>query len=474
MKNIFKMAIFSTAMLTAVSCGEFGEMNIDPNNTTSVAPSSLLTSSLRSVASVLGRADELFYVQMWAETQYTDASRYATVNFDFNGWYTGPLIDLKHIIDLNTDEATKADALVSGSNENQIAVARILRAYFFHTMTDRWGPLPYTQALQGRTNLKPSFDSQESIYLDLIKELKEAVAQMGGAAVKGDFILGGNMEKWRKFANSLRATMAMRMSKVNPALAQSEFAAAVAAGVITSNADNVMYPYQADANNQNPWFGAFVTRTDYAISETLVDYMKPLGDPRLNKYADPAPNYGDVRGMAYGISNAGDIPNDDISFPGFPAVRGQNAPLAVMTSAQMHFLMAEGAQKGWISGDAKALYEGGIAESMKQWGVYTDGGFQSFIAQPEVAWNAGKAMELIGYQKWVALYMQGIEAWSEWRRTGYPVLSPAPDPLSADGNIPRRHGYPTTERDINAENYSGALQLLGGPDELSTRLWWDK
>jgi len=140
----------------------------------------------------------------------------------------------------------------------------------------------------------------------------------------------------------------------------------------------------------------------------------------------------------------------------------------------MHFLLAEGAHRGWISGNAKTYYEGGISESMKQWGVYTDAGYQAFIAKPAVAWNASKAMELIGYQKWVALYLQGIEAWSEWRRTGYPVLSPAPDPLSADGKIPRRHGYPTTERDINAENYNSALQLLGGPDELSTRLWWDK
>jgi hypothetical protein len=473
MKNIFKVGVLSVAMLSAVGCGDFGDINIDPNNTTSVAPETLLTSSLRSVASVVGRTDEMFYTQMWSQTQYTDGSRYVTVNYDFNGWYTGPLADLNHIIEINSNEDTKADALVSGSNENQIAVARIMKAFFFHFMTDRWGPLPYSQALQGRTNLKPAYDDQETIYLDLIKELKEAVAMMGGAGVKGDFILGGDMAHWAKFANSIRATIAMRMSNVNPSLAQTEFVDAVGDGVITTADENVMYPYQADANNQNPWFAAFITRTDYAISETLVDYMKPLNDPRLNMYADPAPLYGDVRGMPYGIENAGDIPNDEISFPGFPAVRGQDAPIAVFTGAQMHFLLAEAALKGWVSGDAQAYYEGGIAESMKQWGVYDDAAFADFIAQDGVAWDAAKGMELIGYQKWVALYLQGAESWSEWRRTGYPVLSPAPDPLNADGQIPRRHGYPTSERDINSDNYAAAVQMLGGPDELSTRLWWD-
>ena len=475
MKKIFQSSLFTALMVFAVSCDDFGDINLDPNNTIAVAPATLLTNSLGSISSVVGSATEVLYTQMMSETQYTDASRYVTVNFDFNGWYTGPLANLKHIIDLNTDEATRADALQSGSNANQIAVARILKANYFHIMTDRWGPLPYSQALQGRGNLEPAYDSQEVIYADIIKELKEAVAQMdGGAGVKGDYLLGGKMAHWAKFANSVRAIAAMRLSKVAPATAQAEFAAAVASGVILEDSESVYYPYLADANNQNPWFARFITRTDYAISSTLVDYMKPLSDPRLPVYADPAPNFGDVRGMPYGIDAAGDIPNDDVSFPGNPAVRGQNAPIGVVTNAQMHFLLAEGAHRGWISANAKTHYEAGIAASMRQWGVFDQAAFDAYIAQPTVAWNASKALELIGTQKWVALYLQGMEAWSEWRRTGYPALSPAPDALSADGQIPRRFGYPTTERDLNADNYSSALQLLGGPDELSTRVWWDK
>lgn len=475
MKKIFQISLFTALMVFAVSCDDFGDINLSPNDTTSVAPETLLTNSLVSISSVVGSATEVLYTQMMSETQYTDASRYVTVNFDFNGWYTGPLANLKHIIDLNTDEATSADALQSGSNANQIAVARILKAYYFHVMTDRWGPLPYSQSLQGRDNLEPAYDSQETIYADIIKELKEAVAQMdGGAGVKGDFLLGGDMAHWAKFANSVRAIAAMRMSNVAPQTAQTEFAAAAASGLILTDDESVFYPYLADANNQNPWFARFITRTDYAISSTLVDYMKPLDDPRLNVYADPAPNFGDVRGMPYGIDAAGDIPNDDISFPGNPAVRGQNAPIAVVSAAQMNFLMAEAAQRGWVNGSAQSYYEAGIAASMRQWGVFDQTAYDAYITNPTVAWDASKAYELIGTQKWVALYLQGMEAWAEWRRTGYPALTPAPDALSADGEIPRRFGYPTSERDLNSDNYNSALQLLGGPDELSTKLWWDK
>lgn len=477
MKYISKISLLAALLFVGVSCSDFGDLNVDPNNTTFVAPENLLTNSLRSMSSVVSDATPILYVQHMSQTQYTDGSRYVTTNFDFNGWYTGPLADLNRIIQLNTDEATKADAAASGANENQIAVARILKAYYFQVMTDRWGPLPYSQALQGRDNLKPAYDSQEAIYDGILSELKAAVGQINvsAAPVDGDFILGGDMELWKKFANSVRAIAAMRLSEVNPTKAASEFASAISDGVISSNAENVMYPYLAEANNQNPWFAAFITRTDWAISSTLVDYMKPLGDPRLDVYADPAPNYGDVRGMPYGIANAGDLPNDEISFIGNPGVRGQDSPIAVITYAQMLFSMAEAVERGWISGDAEQLYKDAIQASMEQWGVFDQTAFDAYIAQADVAYDSGSYLEKIQTQKWVALYLQGFEAWAEWRRTGFPVLAPAPDPLSARPEIPVRQGYPTSERDLNSDNYDSAVSsLLGGDDELYTNLWWDK
>jgi hypothetical protein len=473
-KILLKTIIFSLVMFVGIGCSDFDDINVNPNNPVKVSPSTLLSSSLRSLASGLGHDNPLLYIQHFAETQYTEDSRYQTVNYDFNGWYTGALANLQHIIDLNTEDATKADALSGGSNANQIAVARILKVYFYNILTDRWGPIPYTQALQGRELFKPAYDSQETIYNSFFSELEGAISQMdGGPGVNGDFIFGGDMDMWKKFANSLRMIYALRISDVDAGKAQSEFNAAMSGGVI-GDGEDVMYPYLAESANQNPWFGAFITRTDFAISETLVNFLKPLNDPRLAVYADPAPDFGDIRGMPYGIEGAGDIPNSQISFPGFPGVRGQDAPIGIVTRSQILFSMAEAAVRGWISDDAGQLYNDAIKASMQQWGVFDETAYNDYIAQPDVAWDGGNGMELIATQKWVALYLQGYEAWAEWRRLDMPALSPAPDALNPSKQIPVRQGYPTSERDLNGPNYEAGVSMLGGADDLATKLWWDK
>jgi len=482
MKNIWNKIGLGLAvlMLFSFGCSDFGDINVDPNRSTSVSTSTLLTGALRSVGSVVGRANEVLYVQHMSETQYTEDSRYQTTAYNFNGWYTGPLAKLDHYIQLNTDEATKLDALSGGSNANQIAVARIMKAYFFHFMTDRWGPIPYSNALSGGEEggtFTPTYDSQKDIYYSLFDELDAAVKQMdGGAAVEGDFLFGGDMDRWKQFANSLRMVMALRIADADGTKAQAEYDAAMAGGVASGDGESIMYPFLPDAANQNNWFGRFITRTDYAISSTLVDYMKPLADPRLENFADPAPNFGDIQGMPYGVSNAvaGSIPNPDISFPNSTYVKAQDAPIGIITQAQLLFCQAEAAQRGWTGGSAGDLYEAGVRASMAQWGVSDETAINDYLAQTDIAWDAAKGAEMIGTQKWVALYLQGVEAWCEWRRTGYPALTPAVDALNNSGEIPRRHGYPTTERDLNETNYDAAVSgLLGGADELDTKLWWD-
>lgn len=471
-KKMLMSGLVAVFLFFGTGCGEFGDTNIDPNKPVSVAPSTLLTASMRAMSDAIGSDLGTLYSQMISETQYTDDSRYGTINYNFSYWYTSPLADLQQIITLNTDEATKADALQSGSHANQIAVARIMKAYFFHFITDRWGAVPYSQALQGSANFKPVYDSQEAIYTDLLKELKEANAQMdSGPGVGGDILFGGNMLEWQKFANSLRGIIAMRMSKVDSDRARAEFASAMSDGFITSD---VMYPYLAETNNQNPWFGRFVTRTDYAISLPLTDYMKAADDPRLAHYADLAPASGTIEGMPYGDEDAGDIPNDVISFPNNTFVRGQSAPLGIVTRAQMMFSRAEAAARGWTSEDAETLYKNAIQASMEQWAAFDQDAYDAFIANADVAWDASKALELIGTQKWVALYMQGYEGWNEWKRTGWPALVAPPNPIHTNGTIPRRQGYPTSERDLNGDNYNAAVDTyLGGVDDLEGRMWWD-
>lgn len=465
------MGVMAGSILLS-SCSDFGDLNTDPNRPSNPLTSGLLTGAQRSVSSVVGDATSVLYAQQLSEKQYTEASRYQTIYFNFNDFYSGPLMNLQRIIELNTNEDTKGDVLSSGSNENQIAVARILKAYFFATLTDRWGDLPYSEALKGELNFSPAYDSQEFIYTDLLKELKEAAAQINFAtpAVDGDLLFQGDMENWRRFANSLRMVLALRISDVNPQLAESNFNEAYQGGILE---EDFMYPYLGEANNQNPWYGRYLTRVDYAISDTMYDYMNPLGDPRLEVYADTTASGKGIVPMPYGISNAeaGSITNADVSYLGM-AMREQSADLPIMTTAQLEFSLAEAALKGWISESAEDHYLKAIESSFRQYGVFTQAGFDAFVAQPEVAWSDAAGMEKIGYQKWVALFLQGFEAWAEWRRLDYPALTPASAALNSSKEIPVRQAYPTTERDINTDNYLEAVSRQG-EDGLDTKVWWD-
>lgn len=475
MKNIKRLflGLAITAGMTACDPSDFGDINVNPNSPSNPIASSLLTGAQRGVVSTITDTQGSLYVQQIANKQYTSADRYETIQWSFNGFYTGPLVNLNKIIELNTDEATKGDVAKYGSNNNQIAVARIMKAFFYQHITDRWGDIPYTQALQGSENFQPVFDSQEVVYKDLIKELKEAAAQIdGGASVVGDIINGGDMDKWKTFANSLRAIMALRLSKADPGLAQSEFTSALAAGVVTSNADNIIYTFLNEDANDNPWEDRFETRKDWTVSEIFVNKLKSLGDPRLPVFADIALLQQDYVGMPYGLdeSQAGSISNGDVSFFG-EALRQQDSPGFMITSAQMHLAMAEAAMMGWIS-DPELHYNTAIKEGLAQFGVDADA--DAYLANEGVKFDAAKGMEQIGDQRWIALFARGYEAWSEWRRTGYPALSAPANNLNPSGEIPRRQAYTTTERDLNGANYDAAVSRLGGVDDLNGRVWWDK
>ncbi|MDH5608293.1 MAG: SusD/RagB family nutrient-binding outer membrane lipoprotein [Cyclobacteriaceae bacterium] len=471
-KNNKIFSIITAGLLLAGSaCTDFGDINVDPNQPSNAPTSLLLTDAQTWVATAIGAPEGVLYTQQLSETQYTETSRYNQTTFDYYPWYTGPLANLQQIINLNTDDATKNAAAADGSNNNQIAVARIMKAYFFQYMTDRWGALPYSEALQGAANFNPAYDTQDKIYADLLKEVKEAVAMIdAGAGPNGDIIFGGDMGSWAAFGNTLRMNMAMRISDIDPATARSEFEAAYNAGVISTD---VMYNHLNDANNQNPWYGRFITRTDYAVSEPMINYLQSVNDPRISAYAEPALATGTFVGMPYGISTAGDIPNSDVSFITDNIINTKDADQAIFTVAQVEFLLAEAVNDGWsIPGTAQQHYEAGIQASWEQWGVFDAAAFATYIADAAVVWNGTNADQLIGTQKWVALYMQGYEAWAEWRRLDFPALTPAPDAVNNSGQIPVRQAYPSTEYTLNKANYESIVAAQGA-DNLDNKLWWD-
>lgn len=453
-------------------------MNIDPNNPSSPNTAALLTSALRSMPDVIQTTQPAEYVQQLTQKYYTESSRYQTVNFSYNGFYSGALTDLQEIIKLNSDPETASNQLGNGSNENQIAIAQILQAWNYWMITDAWGDIPYSQALQGRENFRPAFDDQSAIYNDLFAKLKSAASAIDDKShIEGDILFGGDLSMWKKFANSIRMTMALRLSKVDPGKGQTEFNSAMNDGVF-GDGEHAIYAHLTDDNNDNVWNDRFETREDWCVSKPYMDYLKATNDPRIPRFADPAANTLTYEGMPYGLAqnDAGNIIPGDVSFVG-SYIRRQDMPTFIMTRSQLLFSMAEAAHLGWISGGdamAEQYYTEAIRSSWQQWDVYDEAAFNDFIAQDMIKYDAAEAVKKIQYQKWVALYTNGYESWAEWRRTGYPELSPAPDPLNQSGTIPVRYGYPTTERDLNGTNYDAQVAKMGGVDELNVPVWWDK
>lgn len=469
-------------LLTTAACNDFGDINVNPNSPSIPNTGSLLTGAERTIGTLASQASPggfnitpSIYVQHFGDVTYIEESRYKTINFNYNGIYAGPLVNLQEIITQNTSESTRGSAANYGANANQIAIARILKAYTFQQLTDRFGDIPYSQALQGSANFSPAFDKQQDIYNDLFKEWKEAAAQFTtGSAIQGDVILNGNTARWKKFANSLRLVAALRISKADPAKGKQEFNDALTAGVFTSNADNVVYQFLNDANNENPLYNNYVTtnRKDYAVSNTFIDYLKGVNDPRLPYMADKN-NKGEYRGVPYGVFPAqGKAQDFSLAATSF---RQQNSPANILTYGQILFAQAEAAKLGWINSDAKTLYEAAVKTSMQQWmgSNYSDAAYAAYIAQPTVAYSDANAIERIATQRWVHLFFQGMEAWSSWRRTGFPALKPSPNPLNGGTDIPRRLAYPVTETTLNAKNYA-EVTARQGKDDQYTRVWWDK
>ncbi len=501
---------------------DFGDTNTNPLGANEPVTSALLTNAQVGLAGLAGGTGIRggLFVQYFSETQYTDASLYAEPKIDFGGQYSGHLQDLYVIIKKNNDPLTKNANLVSGTNENQIAVAKILMTYSIWTITDRWGDVPYNKAFQGIANLTPSYDTQRVIYKRMLTDLKEAIALFdnGGAdknLVKGDLFYGKagpltQQAKWKKLANTLRMLISMRLSKVTPDAqlnAQNEFAAAAAdpAGFISSNADNLTLKYPGGFY-QHPWYTVYDGRSDYGYSKTLADLLGNMGDNRRLAYG------GSGASFPYGLKreDATTLPTSYAKVLA-PAYQAQDASLVVVSAASSLLAIAEGIERGWITSagtftSAKAAYDAAITESYAQWGQsgaaaviagsanYTSGtgggtnlganAFSSVVGQSAVTTNG---LERIFLQRYIALYPDGTQAWAEWRRScapgtpvtlsglaGMPTLAATTYATNSGQGIPRRYVYGANEISTNPVSLAEAVARLPLGDVAHERVWWDK
>ncbi|KFF16070.1 SusD/RagB family nutrient-binding outer membrane lipoprotein [Flavobacterium hydatis] len=479
MKKIITSIIALTATIVSVSCdnADFGDTNLNPNNPNIANTASLLTGAERSMSSLLNATEPLCYVQYITNGQYPKETIYDVTNFEYTIGYVSILNNLQTVINVNKDATTAVSALGNGSNNNQIAVAMILKAYIFQHITDRWGMVPYSQALQVATIPFPKFDTQEEIYDGLFKDIDNALALIdAGAGPKGDIIFtvkATQMSEWKRFANTLKMTMALRLSNRFPAAggyAATKFIEAMNAGTIASNVQNLTFPYITDEAYDNPWEDRFETRTDYLVSEPFVNMLIGTGtnvapqDPRLEKFAEKSTNGGIYKGGL--TSSVGNVTVANYSFITNTIIKNKTASAFFYTYAQVNFAKAEAASLGWISGNATSFYTDGIKASMTQWGV-TTAAADAYVLQFPYA-----GIKSIAYQKYIALYMQGYEGWCEWRRFGANAV-PLTVPAGAIGSttIPQRQAYGANVKTLNAVNYDAAVAAQGA-DRMETKLWW--
>ena len=485
MKRIrsFRYKTVFTALLLGVSActGKFDEINTNPNAPTVATADLFLPHGIQSAVDAywggsLGMDIGDLLAQYWARIQYTDVDQYSITSDVYSGaWqtlYIEALADYQRIYKIG----------VESGNPNYQAVAVILRSWVFSLLTDVYGDIPYKSALMGlEGTLQPTYDAQKDVYAGLVAELKAANNQINvtdkSKAIAGDILFNNDLTKWKKFANSLSLRILNRMlDKTDaPVDVKAELNRILSDPstypVITSNSDNIQLNYIDATNNNNPINQNRKTRDDHRVSATLINKLKAMNDARLAVYADKPADGGDYKGVPNGLSNA------DANALGLSKTSkvgayfvSATAPGVIMSYTELLFIKAELAYKGiTAASDVTTNYTEGIKASFSQYKLTADAAYLTANALKTGTAGYTQIME----QKWIALYGQGLEAWTEYRRTGIPALSPSVINVNA-GIIPTRLPYPGSEESLNYANFSSALTKQGGQNDMKLKLWFAK
>jgi len=479
----------AVAVLTvATSCKKsFLDVNVDPNNPTSAAINLVLPTAQGYAAYNLGNPYQVlggYWAQYWTQgptgSQYLAYDQYSINSGTFDArWinmYAGPLNDFKYIVDQGTKEG----------NDNYAAIGKIMQAYLFQVMTDLHGDIPFSDALKaGEGNIAPKYDSQQDVYDGLIRLVDEGLALIdeNSSSHPGadDFFYHGDMHQWTKFANTLKLKIYLRQAYVRPAVAQAGIQAMYAANVdFVDFGDEAHLQFTNTQFNQHPLFAHINSLGEFNIlaSNTALNRMLTLNDPRadvLYRRATAAPNTGNHVGIVQGdgrnLPNPATLNDRQFSKPG-AAVGGPGggaARVIFMSEAESYFLQAEAVVRGWGTGNAQQLYNDAIELSFLSWGL-TSGQFATYVAQPEVAYpvagTAEQRIRAIITQKWTAMTgSQNVEAWTEWRRTGYPDIFTISTTSNIGNQFPARLLYPDSEVTSNPNTPTQKL--------VTDKVWWD-
>lgn len=485
MKIYFKFKIlgFIALMVITGSCTkDFVEMNTNPNSATKVPATNVLGQSILNATYILfGERLDIYYAGTFAgQTAAIGAGDYEYRVGINNDQWKAMYIAMTYAVDaMNLAEKEE--------NDNLYAAALTLKAYVAHKATDMWGKIPYSEAFNlEEGTLYPKYDTEQEVYSQILNELKTAAdmfSTAGEGIGAGDFLFSGDIEKWKKFANSSRLRVAVRMSSADESAAKSVISDVLnnqeKYPIMTSNEDNAYFWWPGVAPDQELWYERIGAddgnKTDsYRTSNYLISNLKALNDPRLPVYADKN-TLGEYNGYTFGAEQRSDTLNNGNNVSHIGDRFGNNPAgfSPFMNAAEVYFLKAEAYQRNLVSGDAKEAYETGITMSLEENGIDA-ADVTMYLAEPEVAWDGGTTSNLnkIYLQKWISLFKQSVEAWAEARRTDVPLMPDVETNYAASHNRPPfRLAYPDEEKSLNTSFPTDFVE-----DDIfwGTQLWWDK
>lgn len=483
--------MFLVLLAAFASCGKFEDFQINPNNPTIADPSLLLPAIERTAFSTIS-ADAALASRYLVYTQSVSNSQYY-------GWQRSGMGygNISQVVKMEQEAARTG-------KKNYRYIGKFLTAYFIVAMTQTFGDIPYSNMMQSirfnnvtDTNaIRPSYDKQQDVYKGVLDELKIASDSLSAAevAISGDLVYAGNIEKWKKLINSFTLRVLISLSKkegdavLNIRQRFSEIVSdPLKYPLLASNADNGRLPYYDITGNQYPYFNNNSMKTDYYLDSTFVDILQELQDPRLFVFGKPMPSsslpatdfdaYDGLRGSASlaqnttkrGAGNASQI-NDRYAY------QATNEPSVLMSYAELQFILAEAAVRGWITGDADAYYKNGIRASLEFSNfnnTYTTADINDYLARPVVTLQPGSEIRQIITQKYISMFMNtGWQPFYEQRRTGFPAFDVTGSGILNGGAVPKRWMYPNDEFINNRVNVEKAVksQYPGG-DDINGVMW---
>jgi hypothetical protein len=438
---------------------------------------------------------------------YWDGDKYL-----YNGTYNSAYWDRNYPNSIANIVETMQHVGQDSAQFNFYQICRIFKAFMFQRMTDMYGDCPYFQAGLGYISgiTSPRYDRQQDIYMDLLHELQDAATRLDPGKANtiglGDLLYGGNPLAWKKFAYSEMLRLAMRMSKVDPVTAKQWVQVAVGGGLLAGNADNAIVQHQnLTGTPVTNGTGLILLGNDpngYRLNKTFVDFLHTAADPRLSYLATICanPNQSSDKGDTSYVRQLGqpggyDPPNsgsvyDLVKAPNWPGDQDNysvvnrytfarlDAPSFLLTYGETELLLAEAAQRGWTGGDPAAYYAAGVQGAMSQLAAQAGAGPSDAAIHNWLAahpYDPAHGVEQINDQYWIAGFMDENECFANWRRSGYPLLTPVNYPGNVTGgSIPRRFTYPQDEVSNNTANYNAAVARLAGGDKMTSRIWWDR